>query len=395
MSKKSNRVQMVFRETSCRSCISCLSIDDGMKCSNDLILPRLPVSKAPTTANLHGSDSYVSETSDAATLVTIQELQTKIQMKQGYVQYVSHEIRTPLQVISAGLSLLRDDLKDKVKILVNTSALMEGAGQVIGVEDLRQDLDLVEIMHESTFTAVNILNDLLLYEKVESDMLVIEQQRVHLFDVIIPVVKMFTIPVTAAGVTLTWDLDSLSNVYAMLDANKFGQVLRNLISNAIKFTPRGGSVYVSAVKIDGPKPHIQSALGESTSASSKSLRRKSHPATLSEVTSLLSCETNPLLSKSTDVIARQPSPPTTEMPSPNRRPSLRLFGRRSSFTSVGEDSSAVTTTAGDRFSESFQVGEGVDIQEQTVEPTKPTMYRISVTDSGCGISKVYYLKFDT
>ena len=339
----------------------------------------------------------MSQTSDAATLVTIQELQTKIQMKQGYVQYVSHEIRTPLQVISAGLSLLRDDLKDKVKRLVDTSALMEGAGQVIGVEDLRQDLDLVEIMHESTLTAVNILNDLLLYEKVESDMLVIEQQRIHLFDLIIPGVKMFTIPVTAAGVTLIWDLDSLSNVYAMLDANKFGQVLRNLISNAIKFTPKDGSVYVSAVKIDGPKPHIQSVLGESTSVSSKGLRRKSYPATLSEVTSLLSCETNPLLSKSSDDVAMQPSPPTTEMSSANRRPSLRLFGRRSSFSSVGEDtnSSPVTITAGDRFSESFQVGEGVDIQEQTVEPTKLTMYRISVTDSGCGISKVYDLKFDT
>ena len=187
--------------------------------------------------------------------VIVQELQSKLQMKQAFVQYVSHEIRTPLQMISAGLALLKDDLKDKLslteaegslavpitsprqhkdsvqtdfktRVSINSTATSTTAETTevrlsFASDELRQDLELVEIMHDSTLTAVSILNDLLLYEKVESNMLVIEQRSVHLFDTIVPAVKMFTIQASYAKVTLTWDLDSLINVYALLDISKF------------------------------------------------------------------------------------------------------------------------------------------------------------------------------
>ena len=369
-----NKGTVIIKEPSCRSCLSNSVIDDDTNYINDIILPRILNSQEPTSLRVRRSGSFQSIKTDNSQ-PTVQELQSKMQLKQAYVQYVGHEIRTPLQVINSGLALLKDDLKNKVKTLmsekVNRSCQLETSlrsnstyktesetgtfssidpatasdarcVQLVMVDELCQDLELVEIMHESTLTAVNILNDLLLYEKLESNMLGVEQTSAHLFDIVIPIVKMFTIPVTAAEITLTWDLDSLLSVYALLDASKFGQVMRNLISNAMKFTPRGGSVHVSAFKIAEPA---------------------------------------------------QPSPPSTEMPSPiTRRPSLRLFSRKSSFTSVDDNacSSPVTTTAVDRFSASFQVGEGVDIQQQPVEPHKqePTLYRISVRDSGCGISQV-------
>ena len=356
-------------------------------------------------------------------------------MKQGYVQYVSHEIRTPLQVISAGLALLKEDLNDKVQKLMSVkskttadqlksrqssdtmcsqfdsevdmsnivgiaTAGIECAEQLIGVDELRENLELVEIMHDSTLTAVSILNDLLLYEKIESDMLVIEQKSVNLFDTVMPIVTMFTIPVTAAEITLTWDLDSLADVYALLDVSKFGQVMRNLISNAIKFTPRGGSVHISAAKIAEPLPPAEvRSVSDASGISNKGPRRKSLPATASEASSLLSCEVGLVSSKSLKATAPQPTPPSTETPSQaTRRPSLQLFSRRSSFANVEDNISAssvsttVATTA-DRFSASFQIGEGVDIQEPPAEqpkqePPKATIYRISVADSGCGISKV-------
>ena len=399
---------------------------------NDVILPRMPITQGQTS--LQRSDSFQSNKSDT-TLVTIKELQTKIQMKQGYVQYVSHEIRTPLQVISAGLALLKEDLNDKVQKLMSVksktatdqlksrqssdtmcsqfdsevdmsnivgiaTAGIECAEQLIGVDELRENLELVEIMHDSTLTAVSILNDLLLYEKVESDMLVIEQKTVNIFDTVMPIVKMFTIPVTAAEITLTWDLDSLADVYALLDVSKFGQVMRNLISNAIKFTPRGGSVHVSAVKIAEHLPPAEvRSVSDASGISNKGPRRKSLPATASEASSLLSCEVGLVSSKSLKATAPQPTPPSTETPSQaTRRPSLQLFSRRSSFANVEDNISAssvsttVATTA-DRFSASFQIGEGVDIQEPPAEqpkqePPKATIYRISVADSGCGISKV-------
>ena len=56
-------------------------------------------------------------------------------------------------------------------------------------------LELVRDMRDSSETAVNILNDLLLYEKIESNLLTIESNRVGLHNVLSDVVNMFKIQV--------------------------------------------------------------------------------------------------------------------------------------------------------------------------------------------------------
>ena len=357
-------------------------------------------------------------------VVKIQELQSKLQMQQAFVQYVSHEVRTPLQMISAGLALLKDDLKEK---LIDAESIQshldvfkqlssDSSQQTIGdkslnadtvpttadscdvkltfaADELRGDLELVEIMHASTLTAVSILNDLLLYEKVESNMLVIEQKSVDLFDTVVPAVKMFTVQTSVAGVVLTWDLDNLISVHALLDVSKFGQVIRNLISNAIKFTPKGGSVHVSAIKIAEPalpaEPLLQSVFDESACISSKKLRRAPLPGAAAAPST--PCDSTPAIvfsSKSFKGPVAQPSPPTTAMPSPiTRRPSLRLLDTHL----VAEDEHteggcAHLHSVCDAFAGSCKSRKGVDFQEKTADPT---LYRISVTDSGCGISKVW------
>ena len=408
---------LVINETSCRSCLS----TDDMNYTNEMTLTRIPSSQKPDVASKLSGTFQRNKSDLSVTIVEFEELQTKLQMKQAYVQYVSHEIRTPLQVISAGLSLLRDDLKGKIDCAQSTQPLpvpwqrgdnstrtdceTETSTNIsiasytetqsfrlsLTCGGLRQDLELIEIMHDSTLTAVNILNDLLLYEKVESDMLVIEQSRVHLFAIIMPVVKMLMIQSSYAGVSLTWDLGSLMAVYALLDASKFGQVMRNLISNAIKFTPKGGTVHISAIKIaELVQPDLRLLFNKSACMS--------HPkAVVSRASSSLPFEANHMSFNSLSGLLLQPSPPTNEMPSPiTKRPSLSFFSRRSSFANVDENiSSLPVTTAADRFSASFQIGEGVDIQEQPVEPPKPTLFRISVRDSGCGISQVWWLSLYT
>ena len=374
--------------------------------------------------------SFHSSISDDSESTIIQELQSKLQMKQAYVQYVSHEIHTPLQMISAGLSLLRDDLKDKLSLCeVNapSHSLKSHDGSDISYEqtnseveqltpvsvteirdiklsfaadELRQDLELVEIMHDSTLTAVSILNDLLLYEKVESNMLVIEQKSVHIFDTVVPAVKMFTVQASYAGVALTWDLDSLMSVYALLDVSKFGQVMRNLISNAIKFTPRGGSVHVSAVKITEPtppSPQLQSVFDDSTCVSSKGPRCLSLPAIVdaSESLSPLPCEINHVVvfsSKSLKGPVAQPSPPANALPPTYPSPSSkRGCSIRSSSLTVAVDgvsSPATPTAAAAAAAADRRVSASTKSLDTKQEPAKPTMYRISVTDSGCGIAKV-------
>ena len=207
-------------------------------------------------------------------------------MKQAFVQYVSHEVRTPLQVISMGLSMMKEELKEKLMDSgayacdtdihttpdtptskhTTTHAVHDhchnptyppksvefhskpstdqgggggggegagggegvdrdssgsgdnnkGVGRISGsmassrggggerIEEIQQSLELVDAMHDAARTAVDILNDLLLYEKVESNMMVIEPVNVHLFDAVANAVGIFKIQASAADVKLTW-----------------------------------------------------------------------------------------------------------------------------------------------------------------------------------------------
>ena len=105
-----------------------------------------------------------------------------LEMKRSFVRYVSHEIRTPLSIVTMGLKLLEENF---------ASSVLEG--ESTDGSEHSSVLELVRDMRDSSVTAVNTLNDLLLYEKIESNMLTIELTKVKLFDVVADVVKMFKI----------------------------------------------------------------------------------------------------------------------------------------------------------------------------------------------------------
>jgi len=192
-----------------------------------------------------------------------------LSLKQVFVRYVSHEIRSPLNVVHAGLDLLRTELK---QMLVHISSMDD-------------TMELLEDIFAASGSAISILNDLLNYEHIDAGTFKLEMDYVpllRLFDDKLNWARLmarskevvFSVEdatdATESGFQSSVDRNRLSDVsllermevgdsagtsegsdafclngmFARIDAGKIDQVLRNLLTNAIKFTPAKKSVKV-------------------------------------------------------------------------------------------------------------------------------------------------------
>ena len=120
-------------------------------------------------------------------------------------------------------------------------------------KDIERNEILVDV-NVACRTTLDILNDLLCFDKMESGILVVHKHEVPVLSFISDCVGMFSAQAKEANVTISIDNSDdatevmasslLENDIVLIDKFKMDQVLRNLISNALKFTPRGGSVTV-------------------------------------------------------------------------------------------------------------------------------------------------------
>ena len=116
-------------------------------------------------------------------------------------------------------------------------------------------------------TAVDILNDLLCFDKMESGILEVHKLDVPVISFLADSVGMFSAQAREGHVAISiitgandaldpkhpTHLPLLEDDTVFIDRFKMDQVIRNLVSNAIKFTPRGGSVTVAASFVPNPR----------------------------------------------------------------------------------------------------------------------------------------------
>lgn len=145
------------------------------------------------------------------------------------MRHVSHEIRTPLNTTIIGLQLLEAELKKPA--LVRDENLLS---------------DLVADVNTSSVIAVDILNDLLLYEKIEGGLMALELAEVEAWDMIKEVLRVFRIQAKSSQINLEYPDVCADGYYIKVDKYKLSQVIRNLVSNALKFTSPNGRVSVVA-----------------------------------------------------------------------------------------------------------------------------------------------------
>eukprot|EP01042_Synura_sphagnicola_P006232 gene6232-biopygen6602 len=192
-------------------------------------------------------------------------VKNSMKVKKKFIRYISHEIRTPLNAVSLGLKYLHDVLP---KYILDPDIL-----------------DSVVTSQSACSVSVNILTDLLTFDKIEDGELKLDRQDVSVADLVLASTAIFQAQAREKGVMLTTEIafdprprlrtrndvaaendmetrpepsipvKTCQDVKAFVDRAKMSQVIHNLVSNGLKFTPPGGHVSVTVtVEEEPPSP---------------------------------------------------------------------------------------------------------------------------------------------
>ena len=147
-------------------------------------------------------------------------------VKDEFMHTISHELRTPLTAILGWATLLQRQAPEE------------------------QKLDrALEVIERNGRALERIVNDLLDVSCIISGKLQLTLQRTDVAAVVVAAVDVVRPAAEAKGVRLVMDLDpDLGETVA--DTDRLRQIVWNLLSNAVRFTPRGGRVAVSAARKD-------------------------------------------------------------------------------------------------------------------------------------------------
>eukprot|EP01031_Cornospumella_fuschlensis_P032987 gene32987-39897_t len=184
-----------------------------------------------------------------------------LETKRIFVRHVSHEIRTPLNTTILGLRLLDQEL--------NT------------VNENRDETllhDLVSDINSSCAIAVDMLNDLLLYEKMEGGLVSLETADVPVWDLMKEVLKVFRIQAKSLQIQLEYPDTCVDGYFINVDKYKLSQVFRNLVSNALKFTSTHGTVKVVAQILSSPGNEVTMRRSSRTSIRSYGIVQSVFPS---------------------------------------------------------------------------------------------------------------------
>ena len=146
------------------------------------------------------------------------------QRKLSFFTHISHEIKTPLTLILAPLDKLVDQEKGNARLL----------GQLL-------------LMQRNGERLLRLTDQLLDFRKLEAGHMQLQVSEQDAVQLVREVVLSFDAYARQRGVRLTLSSQE-PEMPAWLDRDKVEKMLYNLISNALKFTPAGGSISVTAAR---------------------------------------------------------------------------------------------------------------------------------------------------
>ena len=141
---------------------------------------------------------------------------------------MSHDIRTPMNAIIGFTSLAATHIDNREQVL-----------------------DYLKKISTSSQHLLSLINDVLDMSRIESGKVKIEEKAVHLPDLVHDVRSIIQPNVSAKRLSLFIDTMDVENEDIITDPLRLNQILLNILSNAIKFTPTGGMISIRIAEKNG------------------------------------------------------------------------------------------------------------------------------------------------
>ena len=206
-----------------------------------------------------------------------------LEARRRFVRYISHEVRTPLNAACIGLSLMQEeqaqaagfskaeeltahlDQLEQPEQLPSARTTPNPAGrQHLSTSKIFDWFSLAQDILLNAQSSVDVLNDFLNFDKIESGNLALDLAVVSIFSLVESTVHEFQLSASKKKIQYNLQFEramkdgihepvdfrvgwqqlqlEIPRVAVVGDAVRLRQVLRNLLSNALKFTPTGESV---------------------------------------------------------------------------------------------------------------------------------------------------------
>jgi PAS domain S-box-containing protein len=169
------------------------------------------------------TERHAAEERTLADAKRIASAEAASQAKSEFLAVMSHELRTPLNAIGGYVELLKMGLRGPIN------------------DEQLGDLERINLAQRHLLT---LINDILNYSRIEAGHLVYDPQPVQLDEVVDTVAAIIEPQTRLMGIE--FERDEVPSIGIVVDPVKVEQIILNLLTNALKFTPSGGRIRLSA-----------------------------------------------------------------------------------------------------------------------------------------------------
>ena len=152
--------------------------------------------------------------------------------KTRFLNNMSHDIRTPMNVILGYAQLMENELKGK---------------------DMPETLEHLEKMQQSGNLLLSIINNVLDMARIESGRMELDENYCRIEDVRKSLFAVFDEKARKKNIALHYTMN-VEHEHVLTDVTKVKEIFVNILSNAIKYTPSGGSVMISVDELPCDEP---------------------------------------------------------------------------------------------------------------------------------------------